>query len=74
MMWLPVPAIAGSNVPAFASVIPVPLQVPPGVAAVRVTAVSVSQNGPAGVMVASGEGSTTISSESTDVHPFTVTV
>lgn len=45
--------MAGSNVPVVALVIPVPLHVPPGVAALSVTAAAVLQNGPAGVMLAS---------------------
>ena len=55
-------------------VIPVPLQVPPAVAAVNVTEASVAQKGPAAVMVAFGTGSTTIVSVSTDVHAPTVNV
>ena len=57
---VPTPADAGVKVPATASVIPVPLQVPPGVAAVRLNGASVVQKGPAGVIVASGAGLTTI--------------
>ncbi|MPM65883.1 hypothetical protein SDC9_112787 [bioreactor metagenome] len=47
------PAVAGSNVPFEVLVIPVPLHVPPEVAAVRSTAVPLKQNGPAGSMLAS---------------------
>lgn len=53
MVNVPAPAVAGSNVPAEALVIPVPLHVPPGEAAVKVTEVALAQKGPAGVMVAS---------------------
>ena len=49
----PGPATAGSKVPLVALVIPVPLHVPPAPAATRLTAASVWQNGPAGVIVAS---------------------
>ena len=40
---VPAPAVAGSKVPAAAFVIPVPLQLPPAVAAVRFTAASLVQ-------------------------------
>src|SRR5688572_30626812 len=61
IVWVPAPAVAGSKIPTAPFIIPVPLQVPPAVAAERVTDPSVTQKGPAGVMVASGAGSTTIS-------------
>ena len=57
---VPTPAVAGSKVPADVFVIPVPLQVPPAVAAVSVAALSLMQNGPAGVIVASSIADTTM--------------
>ncbi len=50
---MPGPVNVGSKVPAIGSVIPVPLQVPPGSAAVKLKGTAVSQNGPAHVIVAS---------------------
>ena len=58
---VPMPAVAGSKVPTDVLVIPVPLQVPPVVAAVSVTTLSLMQNGPAGVIVASRIADTTMS-------------
>ena len=49
----PVPATEGSNVPLIGSVIPVPEQTPPGDAAESVTGLSLAQNGPTELMVAS---------------------
>ncbi len=60
MTNVPAPAVAGSNVPSTASVIPIPNQVPPAVTAVRLTAASAEQNGPAAVIVASGGFATVI--------------
>ena len=51
--WLPAPAVAGSNVPVDAFVIPVPLQVPPVSAAIKFTLEAFEQKGPAWVIVAS---------------------
>ena len=53
MVHVPGPATAGLNVPALVLVIPVPLHVPPGWAAVRFNAGELEHNGPAGLMVAS---------------------
>ena len=52
-MCTPGPAVAGLNVPVVPFVIPVPDQVPPGSAAVKFTAGSVWQKGPAGEIVGS---------------------
>jgi hypothetical protein len=43
MIWIPGPAAAGSNVPAAPDVIPVPDQVPPPVAALRLKAGALRQ-------------------------------
>ncbi len=51
--WFPTPATAGSKAPVAPLVIPVPDQVPPGSAAVKITDGAFTQNGPAGVIVAS---------------------
>ncbi len=61
MLLAPIVADDGSNVPAFISVIPVPLQVPPPVAAVKFCAASVLQKSPGLVIVASGVAFTVIS-------------
>ena len=45
ILWVPTPAIEGSNVPLIESVIPFPLQVPPLVAADRLNELSVTQTG-----------------------------
>ena len=50
---VPAPAEDGSKVPAKGSVIPPPDHVPPGSTAVNVTGILLSQNGPAGAIVAS---------------------
>ncbi len=50
--------MAGLKVPAKASVIPVPLQVPPVVAADKLNEASSIHTGPTGAMVGSGAGST----------------
>ena len=60
MLCTPTPATEGSNVPRDVSVIPAPLQVPPGVTAVKFVAAAFKQNGPAGFIVASGAGVTVI--------------
>jgi hypothetical protein len=62
MACVPTPATEGLNMPA--PLTPDPVQSPPGVAAVSVTDVLVTQNGPVDVMVGSGEAETTIFSES----------
>jgi len=51
IVWLPDPAIPGSNV---LPTTPVPDQIPPEVAAERATAISDSHNGPTGAIVTSG--------------------
>ena len=51
-MCVPTPATAGSNAPVDGFVIPVPDQVPPGSAAVKITDAAFAQNGPAAVIVA----------------------
>ena len=56
MVHEPAPATLGENVPVAAFVIPVPLHVPPGCAAVNVAGTSFRQKGPAGVIVASHDG------------------
>ena len=58
MVWVPAPAVEGLNVPKLALVIPVPLQVPPPVAADKLIEASAVQNGPVAVMVAFGIGLT----------------
>ena len=50
---MPDPAVDGSNEPVAGSVIPVPLQVPPGSAPTIVTIGSPGQKGPIGVIDAS---------------------
>ncbi len=60
---MPIPATAGSKVPALVSVMPSPVHIPPGVADTRLMGGSYSQKGPAGVMVASGFSKTSISDE-----------
>ncbi len=59
-MCVPAPATLGLNVPLLEFVIPVPLQVPPVVAADKFTDEWFKQNGPAGFMVASGVSTTII--------------
>src|ERR1043165_9797451 len=54
-----VPAVAGSNVPAVLLVMPVPDQVPPGAAAVRLNGAEPEQAGAGCVMVALADPSTT---------------
>jgi len=54
MLNVPTPLTAGSNVPVAALVIPGPTQVPPGVTPERVAAAPFKQNGPAGLIDASG--------------------
>ena len=56
MVCVPTPAVAGSNVPLAALVIPLPLHVPPAVAPVKFTEGSLIQYGPTGVIVASALG------------------
>ena len=51
IVFAPAEANAGLNVPFIASVIPVPLHVPPALAADNVIGSSAIQNGPAGVIV-----------------------
>lgn len=55
---VPVPEVAGSKVPFVALVIPVPLQVPPPVAAVRLKAAALAQTGLTFVIVGSADGPT----------------
>lgn len=55
MVCVPTPAVTGSKVPLEVLVIPFPLHVPPGSAALSVTDDALSQNGPAGVIVASSK-------------------
>lgn len=74
MVNVPTPAVAGEKVPATGSVMPVPLHEPPAVADVRLTDASVIQNGPAGVMVASGDAFTTIEMLFVSEHAPIVTV
>jgi hypothetical protein len=75
IVCVPRPAVAGLNVPADALVMPVPDQVPPPVAAVRLVAGSVGQNGPAGVIVVLGKGfTTTFTCVAALWHPPTVCV
>ena len=51
--WLPTPAVVGLNVPVVPFVIPIPVHVPPGLTAVKLTLDAFEQNGPAWVIVAS---------------------
>jgi hypothetical protein len=74
IVHVPTPAVPGSNVPAAALVIPVPLHVPPAVAAVSVTGAFAGQKGPAAVIVASGARLTVIFLVLVSVHPPTVTL
>ena len=53
--WLPTPAVAGLNVPVAPFVIPVPVHVPPGLTAVKLTLAAFEQYGPTWVIVASVE-------------------
>jgi hypothetical protein len=68
MLFAPIFADAGSNVPFAAFVIPVPLQVPPAVAAERFTVASLEQKSPGLVIVASGVWLTVISIWSESEH------
>src|SRR5690606_10037524 len=68
MVKSPIPAVAGSNSP-VTGFTPVPDQTPPGVAAVNVAIPSVTQKGPAKVMLASGVSFTTISIVLVSVQP-----
>ena len=52
MVNVPAPETEGSKIPLTPSVIPVPVQVPPLLAAIRNCGPSVVQKGPAGEMVA----------------------
>ncbi len=58
IVCVPGPAVIASNVPLMASVIPVPLQTPPGSTPVKLKAASFSQTGETGVIVASTSAST----------------
>ena len=58
MVYEPIPAMAGSKVPFTASVIPVPLQVPPPVAATKLVGVALTHKEAIGVIVASSLGRT----------------
>ena len=51
---MPGPEVPGSKVPVEGFVIPIPLQVPPAFTAERLTGELLEQNGPAGLIVASG--------------------
>jgi hypothetical protein len=64
----PGPAIEGSKVPVEVFVIPAPLHVPPGLAAVKVTTGSLLQYGPAGLIVELGLLFTTINAVSVAGH------
>ena len=55
---MPIPAIAGSNVPLTPDVIPVPVQVPPTVPALRLNADEPKQTGAEVFMVASANSVT----------------
>jgi hypothetical protein len=68
---VPAPAVAGLNEPA--ALVPGPLHVPPGVAAVKLTADAVMQKGPAGVIAAFGDASTTMLTFDVAVQDPTVT-
>jgi hypothetical protein len=64
----PAPAVTGLNIPVEVLVIPVPLQVPPEVAADRVTAASISQKGPTGLIAPLATGFTVILVVELDPH------
>jgi hypothetical protein len=72
MVLFPLSAAPGINNPKLLT--PVPVHVPPGVAAVKVTAGSVEQNGPAGVIAAFGTEFTTIVDELDELQEPNVTV
>ena len=72
-MKVPAPAVAGLNVPVAVLVMPVPLHVPPPVAAVKFVVGSDKQKGPDGVIVAFGTAFTLIFLDLVEVQPPTVT-
>src|SRR4051812_36373957 len=68
MVWIPVPATAGSNVPAVPLVMPVPVHVPPGEAAVMLNAGELMHFGPTFVIVALYTATTVTTTVSTSPH------
>jgi hypothetical protein len=57
-VYVPVPAVAGSNVPLAPDVMPVPVQVPPAVAALKLNGADPMQTGATLFIVASASGDT----------------